>query len=97
MEQKLTKLDIRKITPIAAMISAGKSYLLNVLLNMNFLESKDDITTKFIVIIRYNPELTEPRFLKISSFSWIAQPLKFTVKRTSFLKLKSSTKTMQIK
>ena len=48
--------------PVAAMISAGKSKLLNVLYNINFLETKAGIGTKFVNILRYNPNITEPKF-----------------------------------
>ena len=58
----LEKIKMRKIVPIAAMISAGKSKLLNVLYNINFLETKAGIGTKFVNILRYNPSITEPRF-----------------------------------
>ena len=69
MEDKLIKIEQRKIVPIAAMISAGKSKLLNVILNIKFLESKAGIGTKFVNIIRYNPEIKEPTFthLKIKN------------------------------
>ena len=50
----LEKIKMRKIVPIAAMISAGKSKLLNVLYNINFLETKAVIGTKFVNILRYN-------------------------------------------
>ena len=53
---------MRKIVPVAAMISAGKSKLLNVLYNINFLETKAGIGTKFVNILRYNPSITEPKF-----------------------------------
>lgn len=39
----MEKIESRKIVPIAAMISAGKSKLLNVILNINFLESRAGI------------------------------------------------------
>ncbi len=58
----LVKIEKRKIVPIAAMISAGKSKLLNVILNTKFLESKAGIGTKFVNLIRYNPEIKEPCF-----------------------------------
>ena len=58
----LEKIEMRKIVPIAAMISAGKSKLLNVLYNINFLECKAGIGTKFVNILRYNPSITEPIF-----------------------------------
>ena len=56
------KLEERKIVPIAAMISAGKSKILNVILNFNFLESKAGIATKFVNILRYNPSINTPKF-----------------------------------
>ena len=62
MEDKLIKIKHRKIVPIAAMISAGKSKILNVILNVKFLESNTNITTKFVNIIRYNPEVLETTF-----------------------------------
>ena len=47
------KIDQRKIVPVAAMVSAGKSKLLNVLYNINYLECKTGIGTKFVNILRY--------------------------------------------
>ena len=58
----MEKIEERKIVPIAAMISAGKSKLLNVILNINFLESKSGIGTKFVNILRYNPKIACPKF-----------------------------------
>ena len=58
----MQKIERRKLVPIAAMVSAGKSKLLNVLYNINFLETKDGIATKFVNILRYNPNITKPRF-----------------------------------
>ncbi len=65
----MEKIDSRKIVPIAAMISAGKSKLLNVILNINFLESRAGIGTKFVNILRYNPNIDESQFyhLKIQN------------------------------
>ena len=60
--EKLEKIEMRNIVPIAAMISAGKSKLLNVILNINILESKSGIGTKFVNILRYNPNIEYPRF-----------------------------------
>ena len=60
--EKLEKIEMRNIVPIAAMISAGKSKLLNVILNVNFLESKSGIGTKFVNILRYNPKIEQPLF-----------------------------------
>ena len=56
------KIEMRKIVPVAAMVSAGKSKLLNVLYNIDFLECKAGIGTKFVNILRYNPNIKEPRF-----------------------------------
>ena len=58
----LEKIEIRKIVPVAAKISSGKSTLLNTLYNINFLECKAGITTKFVNLLRYNPNLKEPIF-----------------------------------
>ena len=58
----MEKIEERKIVPIAAMISAGKSKLLNVILNTNFLESKSGIGTKFVNILRYNPKIVCHKF-----------------------------------
>ena len=61
-------IEIKKLVPVAAKISAGKSNLLNVLLNIKFLECKAGIATKFINILRYNPNIEKPIFyhLKIN-------------------------------
>ena len=58
----ITKIEMRKLVPVAAKISAGKSKLLNVLYNINFLESTAGIGTKFINILRYNPNINNPCF-----------------------------------
>ena len=55
-------IEERKIVPIAAVISAGKSLILNLVLNIKFLESKTDIGTKFVNILRYNPKIDKPQF-----------------------------------
>ena len=55
-------IEQRKIVPIAAMISAGKSNLLNVLFNINFLQCGTGIATRFVNILRYNPNIDSPRF-----------------------------------
>ena len=60
--ESMQKIERRKIVPIAAMVSAGKSKLLNVLYNINFLETRDGIATKFVNILRYNPNITKPHF-----------------------------------
>ena len=59
---ELNKIEIRKIVPVAAKISAGKSTLLNTLYNINFLECKAGIATKFVNLLRYNPNIKQPCF-----------------------------------
>ena len=58
----LQKLEIRKIVPTISRVSSGKSRLLNVLYNIKFLECRKDITTKFINLLRYNPNISNPCF-----------------------------------
>ena len=55
-------IEERKGLIVIGMISSGKSTFLNSLLGITYLESKDDITTKFVTIIRYNESLKEPKF-----------------------------------
>ena len=62
----MTTIEPRKIVPIAAKISAGKSYFLNVIYNIDFLECKAGIGTKFINIIRYNPNIDQPCFYHLN-------------------------------
>ena len=62
MDIKEEKLEERKGIIVIGMISSGKSTFLNSLLGINYLETKIDITTKFICIIRYNNEINEPKF-----------------------------------
>ena len=59
---KEQKLEERRGIIVIGMISTGKSTFLNSLLDITYLESKDDITTKFVTIIRYNENLKEPKF-----------------------------------
>ena len=59
------KIKMRKIIPVAAMVSAGKSRFLNTIYNINYLECKAGIGTKFINILRYNPKIDEPRFFHL--------------------------------
>ena len=60
--EELEKIEMRLLVPVAAKISAGKTQLLNVLYNMNLLECKAGISTKFINLIRYNPNIKKPCF-----------------------------------
>jgi hypothetical protein len=59
---KLAKIEIKRLVPVAAKISAGKSKLLNVIFNNDFLECKAGIGTKFVNILRYNPNIQKPIF-----------------------------------
>ena len=59
---ELEEIEKRKIVPVAAKISAGKSKLLNVLFNIKYLECKSGIATKFVNILRYNPNISQPCF-----------------------------------
>ena len=56
------KIEERRGIIVIGMISSGKSTFLNSLLGITYLESKDDVTTKFVTIIRYNENLKEPKF-----------------------------------
>ena len=60
------EIEERKIVPVVARISAGKSKLLNVIYNINFLECKAGISTKFINLLRYNPNIHKPRFFHLN-------------------------------
>ena len=51
--------------PIIGLISSGKSTFLNYLLNIECLESKFDITTKCVVIIRHNKSLEFPEIYSV--------------------------------
>ena len=56
------KIEERRGIIVIGMISSGKSTFLNSLLGITYLETKDDVTTKFVTIIRYNENLKEPKF-----------------------------------
>ena len=56
------KLEERKGIIVIGMISSGKSTFLNSLLGIAYLEAKDDVTTKFVTVIRYNENLKAPKF-----------------------------------
>ena len=59
------KIEDRKAIPVIGMVSSGKSTFLNSLLGIDVLEAKDNITTKFVCIIRYNPDLKLPKFYHV--------------------------------
>ena len=57
------KIIIKNLCPMLAVISAGKTSILKVLFGIEFLTSSAGIGTKFVNIIRYNPEVgNEPIF-----------------------------------
>ena len=58
-------IEERKAIPVIGMVSSGKSTFLNSLLGIEILETKDDITTKFVCIIRYKPNLKNPKFYHV--------------------------------
>ena len=58
-----TKVEIKNLCPMIAMISAGKTSILKVIYDIDFLEATSGIGTKFVNIIRYNPEVGKnPKF-----------------------------------
>ena len=65
--EKFKKFNVidRFSIPIIGLISSGKSTFLNYLLNIDCLESKYDITTKCIVIIRHNKSLKSPELFSV--------------------------------
>ena len=58
-----TKIEIKNLCPMVAMISAGKTSILKVIFDIDFLEANAGVGTKFINIIRYNPAVGKnPKF-----------------------------------
>ena len=55
----------RKGIVAIGMISSGKSTFLNSIFGFNYLQTSDNITTKFICVIRYNPNINEPIFYNL--------------------------------
>ena len=57
------EITIKYLCPMLAMISAGKTSVLKVIFDIDFLEVSAGIGTKFVNIIRYNPEVgNSPKF-----------------------------------
>ena len=57
------EIQIKNLCPMLAMISAGKTSFLKVIFDIDFLESSSGIGTKFVNIIRYNPDVGKsPKF-----------------------------------
>ena len=54
---KMEKVDIKNLTPLISVISAGKTSLLKVIYNIDILQVSSGIGTKFVNIIRYNPKI----------------------------------------
>ena len=58
-----TKVEIKNLCPMIAVISAGKTSILKVIFDVDFLEVSAGIGTKFVNIIRYNPNVGKnPKF-----------------------------------
>ena len=53
----MEKIEIKNLCPMIAMISAGKTSILKVIFDVDFLEATAGIGTKFVNIIRYNPSV----------------------------------------
>lgn len=61
--ENLEKIEIKNLCPMIAMISCGKTSILNTIYDIDFLEAKAGIGTKFVNIIRYNPDVGKnPKF-----------------------------------
>ena len=59
----MTKIEIKNLCPMIALICAGKTSLLKVFFDVDFLEATAGIGTKFVNIIRYNPDVGKnPKF-----------------------------------
>ena len=59
----MDKIEIKNLCPMIAMISAGKTSILKVIFDVDFLEATAGIGTKFVNIIRYNPSVGKnPKF-----------------------------------
>ena len=58
-----SKVEIKNLCPMIAMISSGKTSILQTIFDIDFLEAVSGIGTKFINIIRYNPSVGKnPKF-----------------------------------
>ena len=57
------KIEIQKLTPVISTVSSGKSSFLNVICNFDILQVSPGIVTKYVNIIRYNPNVgNNPKF-----------------------------------
>ena len=60
------------------MISSGKSTFLNSIFGFKYLQTNDNITTKFICVIRYNPNLEKTIFYKLKLINKKGKPDEYT-------------------
>lgn len=61
-------IEERKGISVIGMISSGKSTFLNSIFGINYLQTMDNITTKFVCVIRYNPNITQPILYHLKVF-----------------------------
>ena len=66
IKEKEEEIEIKNLCPMIAMISAGKTSLLKVLYDIDYLESSSGITTKIVSIIRYNSSITKPKLYHLN-------------------------------
>ena len=58
-------LNIKNICPVIGTKLNGKSSILNTLFNINYLDFSW-LEIKIVIIIRYNPDITKPKFFKLN-------------------------------
>ena len=59
------KIKMKKIVPLVGFQYSGKTSFLNIIYNLNYKMNENSISTKFINIYRYNPEINEPKFFHL--------------------------------
>ena len=64
---KNEEIKLKKIVPMIGVQSSGKNVLLNILFGINIEQNYDLVGNKFINIIRYNPEIQEPKFFHLKT------------------------------
>ena len=60
-------IEKRKGIIVVGMINTGKSTFLNSLLGISYLEPNDYLSTKIVIIIRYNENLDQPKFYHLKA------------------------------
>jgi hypothetical protein len=60
MDDKLEKIEIRKLVPFMSINKEEEKKMLNILLNYDILKYEFKIEEKYIYIIRYNPKVIKP-------------------------------------